>query len=59
MITRHPCPTARRLWMIRTLYRRAENDTAIALADKAVMAWWPGVRCKGGKVQRLATQQRR
>ena len=52
MITRRPCPTVRRFAMVRTLYRNATNDCALALADKAVVAWWPGVRCKGGKVLR-------
>ena len=52
MITRRPCPTVRRFAMVRTPYGNATNDCALALADKAVVAWWPGVRCKGGKVQR-------
>lgn len=50
--TRRPCPTARRFAMVRTLYRNATNDCALALADKAAAAWWPGLRCKGGRVPR-------
>lgn len=52
MITRDPCPTVRRFRLVAMLYRNAGNDTAVTLADKAVVAWWPGCRVKGGKVRR-------
>jgi hypothetical protein len=42
---RKPCTTKRRLLMARLLCQRAQDATALALADRAVGEWWPGSTC--------------